>query len=191
MPRRKTTGDTPAATGLQTATPEPVRRAPPVRSRRQDVDLTDTHQGRARAMKSTGPARDSLDESAIEVPAQLPSMDKLAALAFMEEMVTVVVHESTDPGSDPLPMVSNGGDKNRQYFVRGLEQTVKRRYVEVLARSRVTKFVQEKYTDVQGNESYRYNPRSVPQFPFSVLQDTPRGKAYWKAIEAAYRAEAH
>lgn len=160
-------------------------KAQPVRSRRNDVDVDESHvkQSGPRNLKSTGPAREALDPGEIAVADRPVDEQKLKMLVFMEEELVVMVHETTDPTDDPLPQVTNDGIN--QFFIRGKEQTVKRKFVEILARAKKTAYTQELSKDAAGNEFYRNIPRTVPRYPFTVLSDpNPEGAAWLKAIRA-------
>jgi len=67
--------------------------------------------------------------------------EHLENLKFNEEVLTIMLHDTTDPTADPIPYVINDG--RRQAFIRGQEQQVKRKFVEVLARMKVTSYTQE------------------------------------------------
>ena len=165
-----------------------TRKVMPVRSTRQFIDVADETTGKPRAMKSRGLARESLEPAEIIVAQKMPSQVKADMLKHMEEFMTVMVHDTTDPTADPIPEIINGGDKNRQYFVRGLEQKVRRKYVEVLARMEITRYTQEKYKDANGDDAYRQIPHSVPRFPFTVIEDSEWGKEWLKRIRHPHRA---
>lgn len=110
--------------------------------------------------------------------------DFAAELAFLEEPVDVLVHESTDNSAAPIVEVFHNGTPQR--FIRGQVQTVKRKYLEVLARAKRTGYSQSVYRDqVSGEAIQRMNPHTALQFPFSVMNDTnPRGPAWVKKILA-------
>lgn len=138
-------------------------------------------QDRPREMKSTGPAKESLESSSIEGVDRPVSKEKLAMLAFMEEVLIVMVHDTTNERDIPVPPVWNDG--RAQYFIRGVEQKVKRKFIEVLARAKKTSFTQEMYKDAMGNDGYRQIPHTALAYPFSVLHDPhPRGKDWLKSI---------
>ena len=159
------------------------RRRAPVVIRKETEFVGQVGQDVPREMKSTGPARESLDPPVIQPVGKVVSKQKLEMLKFMEDVLTIIVHDSTNPMDDPIPMVWNDG--RSQAFIRGQEQQVKRKYVEVLARARKTTYTQEKYLDGVGNEAYRNIPHTAPRFPFSVLADPdPRGRDWLKNISA-------
>ena len=148
----------------------------PVRSTRAFVETEEEEigQNNVRNMRSTGRARDSLDPPMVHRVDKRPSKEKLDTLSFMEEIVTVIVHDSTNPTDDPHPVVWNSGI--RQQFERGAEQKVKRKFVWVLANARKTTYSQEKYKDAQGAEAYRNIPHTALMYPFSVIDDSEKGK---------------
>ena len=165
-----------------------VRSTQPVRSTRGFIDTNEQKVGqdRTRSMKSTGPAREALEPGLVEPVENPVSKEKLDMLAFMEEELTILVHDSNDPTDEPFPEVINGGDRNRQYFIRGQEQQVKRKYVEVLARAKRTTRGNEKFKDANGDDAYRYPSHSALRYPFSVIHDpNPRGKDWLKSVLAS------
>jgi hypothetical protein len=132
-----------------------------------------------REMPSTGPAR--IEPSEIETVDHPVSKSKLEALAFNEEILTVLVHDSTNVNDDPVPYVINGG--RRQAFIRGREQQVRRKYVEILARMKRTTFTQEKFKDSQGIDGIRNIPHTGLVYPFQVIHDpSPNGRRWLQAI---------
>ncbi len=132
-------------------------------------------QDHPRGMSSTGPASEALEPAYIE-PVERPiDQAKLDELIFMEDMLTVYVHEDPNPQADPYPFVGNGGDRNTVYLRRGEHQQIRRKYVEVLARSKITTFKQQKTVDDMGNDKYIHLPRTTLRIPFSVTQD-PAGE---------------
>jgi hypothetical protein len=154
----------------------------PVRSRRHDIN-SDEHvgKGRTRHMKPSGPAREALEPNLVEPAESLPSKEKLEALRFNEDVLTIVVHDSTNPIDDPWPEVTVNGTVQR--FQRGLEMQVKRKYVERLARAKLTSRGNEKYKDGNGDDAYRYPAHTALRYPFSVLHDpSPKGRAWLTGI---------
>lgn len=140
-------------------------------------------QDKPRDMKSTGAARKALEPSHIEPVDKPVSKEKLADLAFMEEELTIQVHDSTNPTDEPIPYVINGG--RRQAFIRGREQKVKRKFVEILARMKKTTYTQEKYKDAQGIDGIRNVPHTALVYPFAVVHDpNPRGRDWLKGVLA-------
>ena len=152
----------------------------PLRSTRGDFDTTNKKIGQpgVREMPSTGNAR--IEQSDIEVIERPVKASKLELLKFMEEEVTIVVHDSTNPTDEPVPYVINGGQ--RQAFIRGQKQRVKRKYVEVLARMKVTGYTQERFRDSQNIDSIRNIQHNALRYPFSVIEDSQRGKDWLEAI---------
>lgn len=154
---------------------------PVVKSGRMDSREVDVVEELARILKSVGPARESLDEREIEVLDKPVSKEKMDELAFMEEMVTIKVHDTNDPTAIPVPPVWVNG--KAQYFVRGMEQTVRRKYVERLARAKITTFSQREEFDEQGNRVFVQVPHSAQLFPFELVEDAnPRGRDWLRSV---------
>ena len=128
--------------------------------------------------------REDLGESGIDIiqPNALES-DYAARLAFMEEPVTIVVHESTDDNAEPVVQLYCNGTP--QFIVRGQPQEVKRKYVEILANARQTSIKTE--TRTQGDDVInRVNKHTALRYPFSVQEDkNPRGAAWLRELLAS------
>lgn len=106
-------------------------------------------------------------------------MDEADLDAFMQEMVEVVVAESTDENAVPLVEVSVNG--RRIYLQRGVPTMVKRMYVERLARAK--KMVYSQNLDPRLGESINtLHRRSALDYPFAVTNDTEKGKVWLKKV---------
>lgn len=138
-------------------------------------------QDNPRDMPVTGDAM--LSDAVIE-PVYGPDWKtKAEALAFMEESVDVMVHPSTDRNAEPIVELWCNG--RSQFFARNQLQTVKRKFVEVLARARTTAYTQERYRDGNGNDAIRNIPHTALRYPFSVMHDpNPRGRAWLQKVLA-------
>lgn len=101
-------------------------------------------------------------------------------MAFMNEMVTVRIHPSTDRNANPLPDVYVNGRVQR--FERGEEISVRRCYVERLALSRMTTFDNKKVKGPDGEDKYIYPSRTAEVYPFTVIGDTPKGESWLKSL---------
>lgn len=125
---------------------------------------------------------------------QIPSVDlidpvnerDLHALAseeaFMNEPVEIFVHPVSDENAPPYVILNVNGVS--QPVARGTAQTVKRKFVEVLARMKETK-----YTQVQNNLNDPSDRSLIGRtglcYPFDMLKDAnPRGRAWLNKIMA-------
>lgn len=143
-----------------------------------DVKIT---QQKEILMSSHGATID-MPESEIEVAPAIES-NYANDLAFAEQKVEVVVHESTDPNAEPIVEVFNNGV--RQNFIRGQAIFVKRKFVEVLARAKATGIQTQEYADNVGDRGVRILRHTALKYPFSVMQDpSPKGSAWLKGILA-------
>ena len=112
-----------------------------------------------------------------------PSLgDYAKQLAFNEEYVEVVVHESTDKNAEPIVDVYCNGTPQR--FVRGVTQKVKRKYVEILARARQTSIsTKVSAQGADGETVNRIDKHTAARYPFSVVYDAnPKGGAWLKQV---------
>lgn len=102
--------------------------------------------------------------------------------AFMHEKVTIMIMATTDANAPPYADVSVNGQK--AVIRRNQKTVILRKHLEVLARMRETRWVQESpegYTGAVGMESLRGHSANV--YPFSVLKDdNPLGAAWLEHI---------
>lgn len=106
---------------------------------------------------------------------------QLDDLAFMEEQVDVMVHESTDANADnPVWVACNG---QNQFFVRGQAQTVKRKFVEILARAKQTAIATKEIHQFDGELGTQVTKSTALRYPFSIISDqNPKGGAWLKKV---------
>ena len=121
------------------------------------------------------------DEPVIETVAESRDFSKLAAdEAFMNELVTVMVHSTTDE-NQPNHVVVNCNGMN-QPLIRGVPTTVKRKYVEILARMKETKYTQIT-RNASAPEQIDMVARHGLSFPFDLVEDkNPRGRAWLQNV---------
>lgn len=102
--------------------------------------------------------------------------EKAAMLAFMEEPVTVNIHEVSEDNADEAFFISVNNDK--EFFRRGETKTVKRKFVEGLARARKTGYRAELRVDpITGVQEYVYPSKTGQRYPFSIIEDSnPKGR---------------
>jgi len=103
-------------------------------------------------------------------------------MAFMEEMVTVRVHTTTDKNANPIPDIYVNGRPQR--FMRGHEQQVKRMFLAKLAQTMPTSFSSQLIKDHEGHDKYIYNPTSAELYPFTVIGDSAKGTEWLKGLQA-------
>lgn len=118
----------------------------------------------------------------IEVIDRVVSGSELDMDKFMHEPVTIMVHDSNDANDVDLVMVSVNG--NRQFLQRGNPQTIKRYFVERLARAKKTSYTQT-IDERLGEAMNNLTPRHALKYPFSVVEDkNPKGGAWLRGILA-------
>lgn len=141
-----------------------------------EYDDRDIQQDSTSIIPGSGDAQIKYEEERI-IPVEQSNPDKEALLAFNEELVTVKVHDTTNDRDVPLPEIQIDGRVQR--FIRGKEQSVKRKYVLLLASLKKTTYKQEEiYTDNGKDKAMRNIPHTALLFPFDVVIDTPQGREY-------------
>lgn len=128
----------------------------------------------------------------IEISDDAPTIDLVselkdfAALAssevFMNEHVTIMVHSTTDENQPPQVIVNCNG--MNQPIIRGYPTTVKRKYVEILARMKETKYNQVTRNPAAPDQ-IEMVARHGLSYPFDLVEDkNPRGRAWLTNVMA-------
>lgn len=102
--------------------------------------------------------------------------EAFAMEAFMHEPVTILINPSNDPDDPKLVQVGVNGVN--QFMPRGTPITVKRKYVEVLARAKRTDFHQT-LDERMGEAMNHLHAMHSLRFPFSVISDPNPNGAPW------------
>lgn len=101
--------------------------------------------------------------------------------AFMQEELKVVVAVDGTPGALPVVVITVNG-KN-QPIIRGRAQLIRRKYVEAMARSRITNYEQE-VPDPRKPENIQMIDKTAMTYPFTVAGDSDIGVEWLNAILA-------
>jgi|TARA_R110000868_G_scaffold262341_1_gene520630 hypothetical protein len=128
----------------------------------------------------------------IEISDDAPTIDLVselkdfAALAssevFMNEPVTIMVHSTTDENQPPQVIVNCNG--MNQPIMRGYPTTVKRKYVEILARMKETKYSQVTRNPAAPDQIDMVARHGL-SYPFDLVEDkNPRGRAWLNNVMA-------
>lgn len=144
------------------------------RERHKDFDALETGQGASLSLSEIGKGQ------SIETVSDKDMLRLFDLEAFMNEPVTIYIHVDGNAGALPVPMPTVNGVN--QAIIRGREQVVRRKYVEALARSRITSYEQQ-VPDSSRPENIQMNPLTSLTYPFTVREDrNPRGRAWLEAI---------
>lgn len=108
-----------------------------------------------------------------------------AELAFMEEPVTIHVHESTNPNDELYVFCGVNGEypiPGNPWLKRGTDYTIKRKFVLNLLTAKTVSFTQP-YKDQAGDQANTMRRHAAVKYPFSVIQDpNPKGSAWLKQV---------
>ncbi len=123
------------------------------------------------------------DTPTVEPVSKNIDFKKLAAEeSFMNEPVVVLIHSTTDENQAPHVIVNCNGIN--QPIVRGTPTEVKRKYVEILARMKETKYTQVTPNPAAPDVS-EMRARSGLAYPFDLVEDkNPKGKAWLNNVLA-------
>ena len=123
------------------------------------------------------------DTPTVDPVSQIVGLRELAASeVFMNELVEVMVHASTDENQSPHVILNCNG--TNQPILRGVPMRVRRKYVEILARMKETK-----YSQITRNpgapDQIDMIARHGLAYPFEMLSDeNPRGRAWLSNVLA-------
>lgn len=110
-----------------------------------------------------------VEEKRIE-PVDSPMESEYAQqLAFMEEQVTIQLHDPQD--NNPEPIVPVGVNGKVLYLRRGQQHTLPRKYIEVLARARRVNYRTEEGRAADGSMTTVLKATTTMQYPFTVIHD--------------------
>jgi hypothetical protein len=123
------------------------------------------------------------DTPTIDPVSQVADLRELAASeAFMNEMVEVMVHSSTDENQAPHVILNCNG--TNQPILRGVPTRVRRKYVEILARMKETKYSQVTRNPAAPDQIDMIARHGLA-YPFELMHDdNPRGRAWLSNVLA-------
>jgi hypothetical protein len=123
------------------------------------------------------------DASIIETVAESRDFSQLAAdEGFMNELVEVMVHATTDENQAPHVIVNCNG--TNQPIIRGVPTKVRRKYVEILARMKETKYSQVTRNPAAPDQIDMVARHGLA-YPFELMNDpNPRGRAWLQNVLA-------
>lgn len=96
--------------------------------------------------------------------------------AFMEETLTVHLHPTYNENDPPYAHLNVNG--RNQIIPRGIDAPVKRKYVEVLARMKETRYTQRTLNPSEPDRTEMVARHGLV-FPFQVVEDkNPKGRVW-------------
>jgi hypothetical protein len=119
----------------------------------------------------------------VQVAERMPDPEKLAMLAFMEELVTIRPATSTDPNAEQIFELTI--NNKTELFRRGENKTVRRCFVDLMARLKVTAYKQRQVVDNEGVRQVVNDPHTALKYDFAMVRDeNPMGESWLKATLA-------
>ena len=152
----------------------------------QHTDDTEVGVQPARLMKSTGDASESMDPASANFAKIIDSpmdSDWIADMAFMAEMVEIMVPTTEDPQADNVFEINING---RAFcFLRGENKTVPRYVADHMLRMKKTIYVQKPVINADGVKDILNEPRTSLKYPFMMVRDaSPHSQAWFKFTSA-------
>lgn len=142
------------------------------------------HTVRKNAKPTARTARERVGEvSMVQVAERMPDPEKLAMEAFMNEQIDVQIAHTTDKNALPFELTING---RTELFRYGEQKTVRRCYVDLMARLKVTSIDTPEKVNPETGERYTDRvPHTALKYPFVVVRDpNPQGRDWLKATLA-------
>ena len=119
----------------------------------------------------------------VQVADRMPDPEKVAMLAFMNELVTIRPATTTDKNADQIFEVTING--KTEVFRRGETKTVRRCFVDKLANLKLTSYQQREVTNEEGIKQILNVPHTGLRYDFAMVKDTnPMGEHWLKATLA-------
>lgn len=117
------------------------------------------------------------DQPVIETVSESRDFSKMAAdEAFMNEKVTVLVHSTTDENQAPHVILNCNG--TNQPIMRGIPTVIRRKYLEILARMKETKYNQVTPNPAAPDVSHMIARHGL-SYPFELVEEkNPKGRAW-------------
>lgn len=113
----------------------------------------------------------------IQVADRMPDPEKAAMLQFMEEPVTIRIATTTDKNAEQVFELTING--RTEFFRRGETKTVPRKYVDLLARLKVTSYVQNEVINREGEKQFLNVPHTGLKYDFALVHDAHPQSADW------------
>lgn len=121
-----------------------------------------------------------VEDQSIETPTTTEFSREISEEAFMNEVVVVEIAESTDENQPNHVVLSVNGVT--QPIFRGVPTPVRRKYVEVLARCKESKYSQHT-NNPNEPDRIELRQRTALAYPFNVVEDkNPKGRAWLQAV---------
>lgn len=130
---------------------------------------------------ATGPIDRSQFSDIIEPVDMMTVNDKIKNLAFMEEPVDVIINESDNPNAEQtIQLLCNGVS---QFMIRGQMQTIKRKFLAILATAKSDLITTPEVTDSTGAKTTKIVHTLANKYPFSVIYDpNPNGREWLRQL---------
>lgn len=152
-------------------TQKPTRRRA---ARKKQVDVATETVASQDETKEISAVGDVERDSQIIEPVDAPlDSERGTALAFMEDMITIHLHDPQD--NNPEPIVPVGVNGKVRYLRRGEQHTLPRKYIEVLARARRINYRTQDAVASDGSRTMVLKSSTTLQYPFTVVHD-PAGE---------------
>jgi hypothetical protein len=143
-------------------------------------------QGEERKISSQGKA--TLEPVRVEAPDKPVNAEWAAMMEFANQPITIELNESNEKNAENPVYCANNGDlapvtPRPGWLYRGKQYTIPRKFLESLARAKVTTYTQREETDPAGVRHVINVPHTALRYHFRVIHDPhPRGGDWLKSL---------
>ncbi len=156
-------------------------RSPAIHVPKGGISTRDAESGQQENISISTSGKAEATSSGIEAIDARHMKDKAEQERFMNEPVTIFVESDDDPNSPVF--LSCGHNGIDQYVQRGVEQTIKRRFLYSLLAAKRKQFACSFGKDGSGQEYNRLEGRSRPTHSLQIVRDdNPRGREWFNAV---------
>ncbi len=157
------------------------RKGPAIHVPKGGISTKDTEGGQKENISISTSGGAEATSAGIDVIDAHRMKDMAAQEAFMNEAVTVFIEADDDPNAPVF--VHCGHQGVDQYVQRGVEQTIKRRFLYSLLAAKRKQFACSFGKDGSGQEYNRLEGRSRPTHNLQIVRDdNPRGREWFNAV---------
>jgi len=177
MPRETAIADTTA----------PEARAPtkaknhPVQKAKKAIDTRELPIGHT-VRKTTAQSNVGIPELVAVDERVFVDEEHAAMMAFMEEPITIRPLPTRDPKELVYEVIVNN---ESQLFIVNQDKTVKRKFADRLALTKITTYTQKETFNEEGIKQILNVPQTIQKYPFQVVRDdNPMGDTWLRATLA-------
>ena len=145
------------------------------------LETAEQEVGQSAPRKLSSEGRATLTPTLVAAVDRPVDKEKLDMLAFAAQKLVIVINPSNEKNAEDPVYIGNSG--NSMWLRRNVEHTIERRFVESLARAKITSYTQKEDIAPDGTKHILNIPHTACRYQFRVVSDPhPRGAEWLKNI---------